>query len=76
MNNRISPFVTTISAITLSVPCLIISDPGLAFSPIVDAAFMIFAILNLDVPVEDVNIGAIPRSEGKAKRVIEELARN
>ena len=36
----------------------------------------IFAILNLDVPVEVVNIVAIPRSEGKAKRVIEELARN
>jgi len=32
----------------------------------------IFAILNLDVAVEVVDIGAIPRSEGKAKRVIEE----
>jgi len=32
----------------------------------------IFAILNLDVPVEVVDIGVIPRSEGKAKRVIEE----
>jgi phenylacetate-CoA ligase len=32
----------------------------------------IYAILNLDVPVEVVDIGALPRSEGKAKRVIEE----
>jgi phenylacetate-CoA ligase len=32
----------------------------------------IYAILNLDVPVEVVDIGAIPRSEGKAKRVVEE----
>jgi phenylacetate-coenzyme A ligase PaaK-like adenylate-forming protein len=32
----------------------------------------IFAILDLDVPVEVVDIGALPSSEGKAKRVIEE----
>jgi phenylacetate-CoA ligase len=32
----------------------------------------IFTILNLDVPVEIVDVGTIPRSEGKAKRVIEE----
>ena len=32
----------------------------------------IYAILNLDVPVEVVDIGALPRYEGKAKRVIEE----
>jgi phenylacetate-coenzyme A ligase PaaK-like adenylate-forming protein len=32
----------------------------------------IFAILDPDIPVEVVDIGALPRSEGKAKRVIEE----
>ncbi len=32
----------------------------------------IFAILNLNVPVSVVEPGALPRSEGKAKRVVEE----